>query len=680
MVAAVRDAEKFLPPGFAHWRSRARSFLILGIPPHDATWGASQLSLPVAGTAGGTSKDAVSVPRRFLRTAVTVACHRDPERWDLLYRVLWRVAHGERQLLSIATDPDVHRLWVLEKAVRRAAHKMKAFVRFRRVRETDSDADRYVAWFEPMHHVVERTAPFFARRFATMRWSILTPDRTAHWDGTAVTFGPGVPRPTALVDDGLEDLWREYYASTFNPARLASGVMRAEMPKGYWKNLPEARLIPELARSAPARVAAMVARIARAPDVLPDELRAEQPLAPLRRGVARSALDLPSWDPVYDPGVVEARDRHRALPEDSAVAFCHGRVTVMAGVAGWTDPTLLAPGVFYPDDATTPEARLRFYAGRYAMVEVDSTYYALPRREHAVAWVRRTPERFVFNIKAHALMTGHAADLRRMPDWLRRAVPRHASTRVYGRELSAPVMEELWQRFLAALEPLRTSGKLGAIFLQFPRWFEPTPKAEQVLQDAARRLGSVRGAVEFRNPAWVQPGPREARTLALLTDCRLAYTVVDAPPGTPSSMPPIVRVTRPDFAVVRLHGRRVSTWEARNPFVTERYRYLYTHREIDEWARRVAEMTQEMHGGLAMISFNNNHANYATTNAAEFGHRLRADGASTDVRHPTHDGADLTPEGGERCVSPRVVRHSVATVELKRNHASARWVIHRPEK
>jgi DNA polymerase len=196
------------------------------------------------------------VPRRFFELAEAAACHRDPARWALLYRILWRVTHGEPRLLEVAVDADVHRLLGYEKAVRRASHKMKAFVRFRAVE--DDAGTCYVAWFEPEHRVTERVAPFFADRFPSMRWSILTPDACAHWDGGSLAFAPGVPRSAAPSPDALEAAWRTYYASTFNPARVRPTAMRAEMPLKYWKNLPEAELIAPLLADAPARVRRMI--------------------------------------------------------------------------------------------------------------------------------------------------------------------------------------------------------------------------------------------------------------------------------------------------------------------------------------------------------------------------------------------------------------------------------------
>ena len=163
----------------------------------------------------------------------------------------------------MATDPDVARLQAMEKAVRRDAHKMHAFVRFREIKT--EDGPRFVAWFEPEHHTLEAEAGFFIRRFASMRWSILTPGASAHWDGAALTMGPGARRADAPVEDAHEDLWRAYYASVFNPARLKPDAMRAEMPVKYWRNLPEARLIPRLIAEAPRRAAAMVERGPSAP-------------------------------------------------------------------------------------------------------------------------------------------------------------------------------------------------------------------------------------------------------------------------------------------------------------------------------------------------------------------------------------------------------------------------------
>jgi uracil-DNA glycosylase len=249
--------------GWDGWREAARPLLGAGVPPERVVWaetgraGADPVlglfsDPPAAADATGAE---VRVPRRFFEIGEMVALHREAERWALLYRVLWRIARGERKLLEVEVDADVRRLIAMERAVRRASHKMKAFVRFR---ATGGEDNPYVAWFEPEHPVTERVAPFFARRFASMQWSILTPDGCAHWDGETLRFTPGVPRSAAPAADDLEDLWRTYYAHIFNPARLNSSAMQAEMPKTYWKNLPEAELIPRLKRDAVSRVRRMV--------------------------------------------------------------------------------------------------------------------------------------------------------------------------------------------------------------------------------------------------------------------------------------------------------------------------------------------------------------------------------------------------------------------------------------
>lgn len=271
------------------WRRAARALLAARVPPPQVQWACgmqddllARLAEPLEpATGNATAGNAgpmpdVRVPREFLALAELVLAHADPHRHALLYRLLWRLVRGERGLLGIVTDPDVAWARAAASAVRRERHKMKAFVRFREM--VDAGGPVYVAWFEPAHDVLPLVAPFFARRFAGMRWSILTPARSAYWDGTALHPGPGASRSDAPGDDALEDLWRVYYASTFNPARLKVDAMRKEMPVRYWKHLPEARLIPALVRDAGARMGAMLAS---AP-TLPRKPRLEAAAAPHR--------------------------------------------------------------------------------------------------------------------------------------------------------------------------------------------------------------------------------------------------------------------------------------------------------------------------------------------------------------------------------------------------------------
>jgi probable DNA metabolism protein len=184
------------------------------------------------------------VPRGFLEAAETAILHADPDRFGFLYRMLLRLK-AEPNLMHIASDPEMRKLEAMTKAIRRDIHKMRAFVRFRQV-----DDNQYIAWFEPSHFIVERNADFFVRRFTGMHWSILTPYRSAYWDGEALSFGPGAHKRDVPSEDATEELWRTYYKNIFNPARLKVKAMQAEMPKKYWRNLPEASLIPDLIEGA----------------------------------------------------------------------------------------------------------------------------------------------------------------------------------------------------------------------------------------------------------------------------------------------------------------------------------------------------------------------------------------------------------------------------------------------
>lgn len=247
-----------IAPTFESWRAAARDLFARDVEPAAVTWiddGQAGLFAMSGGTAAAPSP--LRVPPEFLALAELASYHRDPARWSLLYRLLHRLGRGEPDLLARPVDPDVTRLRALVAAVRRDEHKMHAFVRFRRVVH-DGD-EHFVAWHRPDHLIVPLAAPFFARRFAAMRWTILTPDASAGWDGEHLHFGPGAPRSAAPAGDDLDDLFLTYYRSVFNPARLNLRAMRAEMPRKHWASLPEAGAIAELVREAPTRTAAMLA-------------------------------------------------------------------------------------------------------------------------------------------------------------------------------------------------------------------------------------------------------------------------------------------------------------------------------------------------------------------------------------------------------------------------------------
>ena len=245
------------PWDFDAWREQARTALRANISPEAIDWHGDAQGGLLAGHGLITAppvRELPAMPRDFFDLAARVACHRDPDAHALLYRMAWRIANGERHLCTLATDVDTHRAMRLDQAVRRDLHKMKAFVRFRAVPGVEG---AFIAWFEPEHHIVDRVSGFFARRFAGMRWSILTPYRSVHWNGEALAFAPGALRSDAPADDAQESLWRTYYAHIFNPARLNPRMMRQEMPQKYWKHLPETHVLPALLREAGARVEAM---------------------------------------------------------------------------------------------------------------------------------------------------------------------------------------------------------------------------------------------------------------------------------------------------------------------------------------------------------------------------------------------------------------------------------------
>ncbi|OWK32906.1 UdgX family uracil-DNA binding protein [Sphingomonas mucosissima] len=249
------------PDDFDAWRDAARGLIAASVPPDDIVWQvgsqAGDLFAATATPRHDPVDAAFKVPRAFIDLARDAILHRDPERFALLYTLLSRLRR-EQGLIEDHADPLVRRLEGLAKHVRRDIHKMRAFLRFREVPE--EEASRYVAWFEPEHHILRANAAFFVNRFASMRWSILTPELSLHWDGSALREGPGASKADAPEGDPTEEVWKTYYASTFNPARVKVGAMLKEMPRKYWKNMPETALVPQLLASAQARESGMIAK------------------------------------------------------------------------------------------------------------------------------------------------------------------------------------------------------------------------------------------------------------------------------------------------------------------------------------------------------------------------------------------------------------------------------------
>lgn len=249
---------------FKQWRCEARKLLQQNTPPAEVSWSADQqtqllFTAEENPTSYQTNQTTIKVPKKFLDLARAAACFRDEKRWSLLYSVLWRMNHKEPHLLYLATDPEVRRLKHMRQAVHRDVHKMHAFVRFKQ--KQMNQTTWYVSWFEPSHNILAYTANFFVKRFNTMNWSILTPDACAHWDQKQLKMSPGMDKTEAqkqLVNDEMDDYWRQYYRHIFNPARLKTQAMQSEMPKKYWDNLPEAELIRELTKQSGQRTLTML--------------------------------------------------------------------------------------------------------------------------------------------------------------------------------------------------------------------------------------------------------------------------------------------------------------------------------------------------------------------------------------------------------------------------------------
>ncbi|MFC4536931.1 DUF72 domain-containing protein [Sphaerisporangium dianthi] len=283
------------------------------------------------------------------------------------------------------------------------------------------------------------------------------------------------------------------------------------------------------------------------------------------------------------------------------------RSGVLVGTASWTDRSLLDSG-WYPKDATTPAARLAYYASRFPLVEVDATYYNPPSLRTAEAWRDRTPSGFTFDVKAFSLLTGHPTRTRSLYKDLRERLGTTKET-VYLRDVGPGIAEEVWARFLGALAPLHESGKLGAILLQFPPWLAPGERSMRYVLHCVERCRPMRASVEFRNAGWMSQERRE-QTLGFLAGHGIPYVAVDMPQGHPSSVPPVMVATS-DLAVVRFHGHS-GKWTSK--IIEERFGYLYSEEELRKWAVEIdglASRARAVH-----VLMNNCCADNAQRNAA----------------------------------------------------------------
>jgi len=286
------------------------------------------------------------------------------------------------------------------------------------------------------------------------------------------------------------------------------------------------------------------------------------------------------------------------------------------GTASWTDKTLLESG-WYPPEANNPEERLKFYASKFDVVEVDSTYYGLPSERNAALWVERTPPDFTFDVKAFSLMTGHPVLVRGLPKDVREALPEGEGPRIPAKEIPPDAVELIWEMFGSALMPLHSAGKLGLVMFQYPQWFMPGSRAREEILAARERLPDYEIAVEYRQGAWFADEGATRKTLDFHRAEGIPFVAVDMPQGFKVSVPPAAEATSDRFAVVRFHGRRAETWTKKDVHPTERFRYDYSDGELGEWVPRVRAMMEGAKETHAL--FNNCYRDYAVRNARSFG-------------------------------------------------------------
>lgn len=288
---------------------------------------------------------------------------------------------------------------------------------------------------------------------------------------------------------------------------------------------------------------------------------------------------------------------------------------IQIGTASWTDKSLIDCKRFYPKGCDTPEARLRYYATQFPLVEVDSSYYALPSARNAELWTERTPAGFHFNVKAFRLFTGHQTPARALPrDIAASLAPHFAHKRnVYYRDLPDEVRGELWQRFVRGIAPLREAGKLTCVHFQFPPWVVPSREWLAHIEDCAAHLPGCRIATEFRQQRWFDAAHRAA-TLDFEHTRGFTHVVVDAPQGFSNSVPQVWETTNAGLAIVRLHGRNAATWNVKDAVASsDRFNYDYPNAELAELALQIRALA--VRAALVQVVFNNNYGDQGQRNA-----------------------------------------------------------------
>ncbi|MDB5880800.1 MAG: hypothetical protein JWP43_678 [Ramlibacter sp.] len=252
---------------------------------------------------------------------------------------------------------------------------------------------------------------------------------------------------------------------------------------------------------------------------------------------------------------------------------------ILIGTASWTDKTLIDCGRFYPKDARSAEAKLRYYATQFPIVEVDSSYYGMPSPANAQLWAQRTPDDFVFNVKAFRLFTGHQTSPLVLHKDIQQALGPGVPAMLYYKDVPSEIRDELWRRFSEALEPLRQAGKLGAVHFQFAPWLLRNREGRSHVEECVSRMEGHLLSVEFRNQTWFDAANAD-QTIAFERALGVVHTIVDGPQGFANCVPCVWEVTHPELALLRLHGRNQETWNVKSSASSSRFNYAYSQEEL----------------------------------------------------------------------------------------------------
>jgi uncharacterized protein YecE (DUF72 family) len=285
---------------------------------------------------------------------------------------------------------------------------------------------------------------------------------------------------------------------------------------------------------------------------------------------------------------------------------------ILIGTASWTDKTLIDCGRFYPKECKSAEARLRYYATQFPIVEVDSSYYGMPAPSNAQLWAERSPEGFVFNVKAFRLFTGHQTSPLVLHKDIQQALGPDVPNVLHYKDVPAEIRSELWRRFSEALEPLRQAGKLGAVHFQFAPWLLCNREGQAHVRECVERMEGLLLAVEFRNKSWFD-GANAASTVAFERELGVVHTIVDGPQGFANCVPAVWEVTHPELALVRLHGRNQETWNYKGPASSGRFNYVYSGQELAALKPEILRASRQAR--KVHVLFNTNYQDQGQVNA-----------------------------------------------------------------